>query len=109
MTQATATTTPVVTCSSATLADIEELGAAVKQALSDQSDVAIDNGALDAVDLSFLQLMEAARCEAAAQSKSIRLTHPAGAQLADLLARSGRLTRADADDHAFWFHGELPQ
>tara|TARA_B100000929_G_scaffold177350_1_gene140532 strand:- start:183 stop:557 length:375 start_codon:yes stop_codon:yes gene_type:complete len=93
----------------ATITNIEEWRAAIDHALADEGEVRIDIGELQTVDLSFLQLVEAARIDASGRGKPIHLSHPATGPLADLLQRSGRLTHADAEDHAFWFHGELSQ
>ncbi len=94
---------------SATIANIDTWRIAIDRALADEGDVRIDIGELQTVDLSFLQLVEAARIDAAGRGKAIQLSHPATGPLADLLQRSGRFTRADAEDHEFWFHGELTQ
>ena len=54
------------------------------------------------VDLTFVQLIEAARRFAAAAGKSVSLSAPAAAGLRAILQRGGFL--AAAADRAFWLH-----
>lgn len=54
------------------------------------------------VDLTFVQLVEAARRFAAAKGKTIALTEPASNALRDVLERGGFLT--SAEPRAFWLH-----
>lgn len=61
------------------------------------------------VDLSFLQLIEAARQRAAEQGKSLSLLEPAGGELRRALDRSGLLTAATVADRSFWLHEETAQ
>ncbi len=58
------------------------------------------------VDLSLVQLIEAARVHAAACGKSLSLASPAEGALLDVLERSGFLTEATPDTRAFWLHEE---
>ncbi|WP_051228180.1 hypothetical protein [Pleomorphomonas oryzae] len=61
------------------------------------------------VDLSFLQLIEAARLRANEQGKSLSLLEPAGGELRRALDRSGLLTAAAIADRSFWLHEETAQ
>lgn len=62
-----------------------------------------------AVDLSFLQLVEAARLRATEQGKSLSLLEPAGGELRRALDRSGLMTAATFADRSFWLHEETAQ
>jgi hypothetical protein len=54
------------------------------------------------VDLTFVQLIEAARRYAVAESKTLALSMPAETNLHDVLQRGGFV--GTAADRAFWFH-----
>lgn len=55
-------------------------------------------------DLSFVQIVEAARRSAAAAGREIRLSKPADGALRDVLELGGFLAPDDADRLAFWTH-----
>lgn len=93
----------------ATLGEIAHLRDAVLDALTHHDDIELDNASLEDVDLSFVQLVLAARSEATRAGKSLRLSVPAIDSLAALLERGGLLTCVSDEDRAFWFHGDLPQ
>ena len=57
-------------------------------------------------DLSFVQLMEAARNFAAQNDKTITLKEPADGQLLQTLRRGGFLSRMDEASRQFWLHGK---
>jgi hypothetical protein len=61
------------------------------------------------VDLSFLQIIEAARLRASEQGKSLSLLEPANGELRRALDRSGLMTAATAADRSFWLHEETVQ
>lgn len=61
------------------------------------------------VDLSFLQIIEAARLRANEQGKSLSLLEPASGELRRALDRSGLLTDAAISDRSFWLHEETTQ
>ncbi len=61
------------------------------------------------VDLSFLQLIEAARQRAVEQGKSLSLLEPANGELRRALDRSGLMTAATVADRSFWLHEETAQ
>lgn len=94
---------------SVTLRSVEALRETLLDGFAEQSAVDLDVSALEEVDLSFVQLVEAARVHASRENATIRLVSPANPALAALLARAGFLTQPSADDIDFWFHGELPQ
>lgn len=54
------------------------------------------------VDLSFIQLLLAARTTAALANRTVRLARPATGNLLDALQRGGFLTGQPAAHHAFW-------
>jgi hypothetical protein len=58
------------------------------------------------VDLSFLQVIEAARLKATEQGKSLSLVEPAGGELRRALDRSGLMAAAKGADLSFWLHEE---
>ncbi|MDF0546717.1 STAS domain-containing protein [Sphingobium sp. H39-3-25] len=77
-------------------------------------DVVLDLSGLEEADLSFVQLVQAARAHVAGAgvgdaggSGALRLAAPAQGAVAALLARAG--FAADPADIDFWFHGALPQ
>jgi len=95
--------------SSATLRGIDSLRERLLESFADHSSVELNASAVAEVDLSFLQLLEAARAHAAHEDKTIRLSNPANPALKALLERAGFLAAPSADDLEFWFHGDLPQ
>jgi len=56
------------------------------------------------VDISFIQLMEAARIYAGTAGKHIALSRPASGPTLDVLKRSGFLEGMSAEDLQFWLH-----
>lgn len=58
------------------------------------------------VDLTFAQLLEAARRTAIARGQMIRLEKPAEGSLLEVLQRGGFLNPEDADHVNFWFRGK---
>jgi DNA-binding MarR family transcriptional regulator len=56
------------------------------------------------VDISFIQLIEAARIYASTQGKTIALSKPANGALLETLRRSGFLEGMSAEDAYFWLH-----
>ncbi|GAA3088569.1 hypothetical protein GCM10010520_38650 [Rhizobium viscosum] len=58
-------------------------------------------------DLSFLQLIEAARRQAKAEGKTFTLSTPASGSLLKLLERAGFMEAFDQEDQKFWLHKEV--
>lgn len=56
------------------------------------------------VDISFVQLLEAARLYATAKGGALTLARPAGPGLTDILRRAGFTDAAASDRAQFWFH-----
>jgi hypothetical protein len=61
------------------------------------------------VDISFLQVMEAARIYASTAGKHLALASPASGPTLDVLKRSGLLEGFSAADQQFWLHQEVLQ
>lgn len=77
--------------------------------LNDSEIITLDMSGVVETDISFIQIVYAARYYADSHSKTIRLDKPAGGAVAALLARGGFTTDLDPADSDFWFHGDLPQ
>jgi ABC-type transporter Mla MlaB component len=85
-----------------------QIHARLREALR-QGSVAIDCRAADEVDVSFIQLVLAARRSAAATGRTLRLAHPADATLLDRLRQAGMVRSGDEDpaaDQDFWLNRE---
>ncbi|MEJ0017452.1 MAG: STAS domain-containing protein [Acetobacteraceae bacterium] len=74
--------------------------ATLLEALAGAAPVLVDCSAAESVDLSFIQLLLAARLSARQAGKSLRLTGPACGALAAALAQGGFLPPSGADP--FW-------
>lgn len=72
-------------------------------------DIDMDLSKLAEVDLSFVQLVLAARSHVEQEGARFGLAQPATPALAALLDRAGFLGDPQPADIDFWFHGELPQ
>lgn len=58
------------------------------------------------IDLSALQLVESIRVYAASAGKQVRLSGPADAVVASVLARAGFTEAMSREDRLFWLHRE---
>ena len=92
----------VVLGESTKIREIEGIRSTLLEAFQLHEDLELDVSQVAEADLSFLQLVEAARKFAATEGKRFRLTAPATAPLADLLDRAGFNSGA----HDFWFKGD---
>lgn len=71
----------------------------------DANDTAMIKLADDAqIDISFIQMIEAARIYAGVAGKRVVLAEPASGPLLDVLRRSGFLEDMSAEDAKFWLH-----
>jgi hypothetical protein len=61
------------------------------------------------VDISFIQMIEAARIHAETVGKRIALSQPATGALLETLRRSGFLEGMSAEDAKFWLHQGVNQ
>jgi|SRR5690348_9466080 len=90
---------------SLTLAKAEAIRAALAAALDAGAPIAIDCGGATDVDVSFIQLVLAARRSAAQRGASFALATPAAGPLRAALERGGFLTATSQDgasDSDFW-------
>ncbi|MBW6527459.1 STAS domain-containing protein [Sphingomonas sp. RHCKR7] len=102
-------TTAIVAESDLSLASLDRLAAALRDALARGGAVRLDLAAVAVPDLALLQLVEAARRQAARDGNDLALAAPADGPLARALERSGFTAGFDAADHDFWFHGDPPR
>jgi hypothetical protein len=86
------------------LRTITDHRASLLSALTANPSVSLDIAEDAQIDLSFLQLVEAARIYAATSGRQIALAKPASGTLHDLLERSGFLQDMLPDDANFWLH-----
>ncbi len=93
----------------ADLGHADDLRVRLLSGLADGDELILDVSGLVSADLSFVQLIEAARKQAASEGKAIALSSPAPAPLATLVEASGLLWARSAEDLQFWFKGEAGQ
>jgi hypothetical protein len=74
-----------------TIREAAQTHAALLEALRDHPDVALDCGAVTEVDLSFVQMIVAARRGAGGMGRRFALLHPPGGPLLGVLVRGGLL------------------
>lgn len=74
---------------------------------SDAVALSIDNNS--EADLCFVQLVEAARLQAARQGKTLSLTSPVEGSVRETLERAGLTTGMTSQSRAFWFHEKEEQ
>jgi hypothetical protein len=86
--------------------NIAELGESIFKNFIDNEEIAIDASKCKEADLSFIQLIEAARIHAENNGKKIRLTEPVNGAIADALRRAGFLDVLCPEDANFWLHQE---
>lgn len=102
-------TTAIVAERDLSLATIDRLAAALREAFGRGHAVSLDLTHVAAPDLALLQLVEAARRQASRDGVDVALAAPAGAALVRALERAGFTAGFDATDHDFWFHGDPPR
>jgi len=88
----------------ATVGASEAIGASLKAALSTFPNVVVDCSAIEEADISFVQLLIAARRSAKRGGKKLRLKSPASGQLLSILVRSGLVSKesGQSEDDKFW-------
>jgi len=91
------------------IADISASYSILAEAMKNSASIQLAIPTDATVDLSFLQVIEAARLKACEQGKSLSLLEPANGELRRALDRSGLLTVATASDRSFWLHEETAQ
>ena len=80
---------------------LDQLGAAMRE----QRDVTIDVENLAETDLTFIQLLEAARRKADETGVGLSLSKPAAGALLEVLRRGGFLDDETSDRAKFWLQG----
>lgn len=95
----------IVLAESANIRGIEDVHTALVEKFQLHDDLALDLSEVTDADVSFLQLIEAARRFSSAHGKRFRLIAPAGPLLASLLERAGLLADDNADAREFWLEG----
>jgi ABC-type transporter Mla MlaB component len=96
---------------SLTVRTIAAVHSKLSNVLQHHAAVAVDCAAATEIDLSFVQLLLAARKTAARAGKTLALARPASGALHDALLRTGLLPPVDggpADEAAFWLKGADP-
>ncbi len=95
-----------------TLRGIDAARARLRAALGDARHVVIDCAGVDEADVSFIQLLLAARVSTRASGGTVRLAAPPAGALLDALTRAGFSVAADdsapgpaGDQECFWFAG----
>jgi hypothetical protein len=92
-----------------TISNIEaayaDLGAALKQ----DAPVLIDISGVTETDLTFVQLIEAARLQAAETRLTLALRHPATGAVLEVLQRGGFLDDEGSSRAKFWLQGATAQ
>ncbi|MBX9455098.1 MAG: STAS domain-containing protein [Rhizobium sp.] len=74
---------------------------------SDAVELSIDKNS--EADLSFVQLIEAARLQASRQGKALSLASPVEGSVLETLERAGLTTAMTSQSRAFWFHEKEKQ
>jgi len=92
-----------------TIRNAAAIKAALVERLQTERKVRLELNSVAAVDLSFVQLLSAARLSARKSGGEIALAEPAGPMLRDLLSRAGFVEDASTEDLRFWFHSENAQ
>lgn len=93
----------------ADLGHADELRGHLLAGLAGSDALTLDVGGLVSADLSFVQMVQAARSQAARDGKQIMLSASAPPPLARLIEASGLLWARSPEDLQFWFKGEAGQ
>jgi ABC-type transporter Mla MlaB component len=85
----------------------EELLGLLRTAVAEHERLRVDCGAAEEVDLTFLQLLIAARTSARARGRQVTLSAPPAGALAEALGRAGFVPVREAAPagEEFWFEG----
>jgi ABC-type transporter Mla MlaB component len=79
----------------------DELGAVLRQ----DGSVVVDIDDVSEIDLTFVQLIESARRKAAETGRELKLRHPAGGAVLEVLRRGGFLDNETSERAQFWLQG----
>ncbi|MBB1250592.1 MULTISPECIES: STAS domain-containing protein [unclassified Rhizobium] len=88
----------------ANIRNIRDIHAELLDYSSSSTQIEIDLGNCEDIDLSFLQLIESVRKSAAAGGKPVTLSRPANAAVKTALKRAGFLDVLSTEDAKFWLH-----
>lgn len=86
--------------------NIDEITQKILPEISSNNEIELDLDNCGDIDLSALQLVESIRVYAASTGKHVRLSSPANAVVASVLARAGFTEAMSRDDRLFWLHKE---
>jgi anti-anti-sigma regulatory factor len=89
-----------------TIRNAAAIKAALANRLQKDGKIHLELNPAAAVDLSFVQLLSAARRSARNSGGELTLAAPASPMLRDVLSRAGFIDGASTDDLNFWFHSE---
>lgn len=92
-----------------TIRNAAAIKAMLVERLQVERSVSLDLNHDAAVDLSFVQLVAAARIRQRNIGGELSLAEPAGPKLRDVLRRGGFIDGASTDDLKFWLHSENAQ
>ena len=89
---------------SATIGSAESIAEVLKSALAQSSPIVIDCDAVEDADISFIQLVLAARQSAKHLGKDVELKSPASGALRSILVQAGLVSGHDAQtkEDRFW-------
>lgn len=74
-------------------------------AFRENGPVIVDITSVNETDLTFIQLIESARRKAAETGRGLRLHHPAGGAVLEVLRRGGFLDDENSERAKFWLQG----
>lgn len=92
-----------------TIRSVSDVQPLLRSQIDESDEMTINASNLSEIDLSGIQLLEAARIYAGANGKSLRLASPADGTLLDVLNRAGWLSDISLDQKQFWLHEGEPQ
>ncbi|MBX4957866.1 STAS domain-containing protein [Rhizobium lentis] len=86
---------------------VSELHSKLNGEFRSKNSISISIAAGAEADLSFIQLIEAARRQAKADGKTFSLSSPASGSVLKVLERAGFIESFDHEDLKFWLHKEV--
>lgn len=87
--------------------NISDVHSIIQLSLAERPEIILDISEDAEADLSFVQLVEAARMDARAAGKTMRLAAPAAGSVLKVLKRGGFIDAQSPDDAQFWLHQEV--
>lgn len=97
---------PLTLPASLTIKNILAVQELILEAMNNNTTTILDIGEDAQVDLSFVQLVTAARKHAESKAGQVLLARPAAGDLYDVLKRGGFLDEMTPDTAHFWLHQE---